>query len=361
LNAAAYNDLLKENLDLRRQIAQTEKEREAAAAENRRLKEELKDLDSRIADSTRQIQALRKARVAAEGDAGKVAELEAKLLKVEEERGRLSGQLGELQAKIAAVEARPPVSPVVAASVEAPPPSAVASDSDLFRRLQEENIRLKGRMLEVEKDRQREREELDRIAKRGASGARSGDVKQRERELQRELDATRERERKTQRTVEQLLEQIPVLETKLNEVEREQAKKDATLTEKEQELTTLKEEVQRREKRVEKAERMAAMLDSARDQVRQVSDREKRDMHYNMAAVYAREGRYADAEREYLTALDIDPSDAHAHYNLGILYDDELKDKRRAAMHYRRYLKLRPGAPDVDQVKDWLMRTEMGQ
>ena len=67
-----------------------------------------------------------------------------------------------------------------------------------------------------------------------------------------------------------------------------------------------------------------------------------------------------EAEQEYLKALRIDPTDAFCHYNLGILYDDELGSKRRAAMHYRRYLLLAPYSPDVDHGQEWLNRLEMG-
>ena len=118
-------------------------------------------------------------------------------------------------------------------------------------------------------------------------------------------------------------------------------------------------ELRRREHRLAKAESMAALLDQARQEVKQVNDREKRDMHYNMAAIYARDGRAAEAVQEYLKALQIDPSDADIHYNLGILYDEDLRDKRKAAMHYRRYLQLRPHGADADQVKTWLMAIDL--
>ena len=120
-------------------------------------------------------------------------------------------------------------------------------------------------------------------------------------------------------------------------------------------------ELQKREQRLIKAERMTAVLEKARDDVAQVSERERRDMHYNMAVVYAKEGRLREAEGEYLRALQIDPNDPAVHYNLGILYDDELNDKGKAAMHYRKYLKLSPHGSDVDAVKSWLLKIEMGQ
>jgi tetratricopeptide (TPR) repeat protein len=73
-----------------------------------------------------------------------------------------------------------------------------------------------------------------------------------------------------------------------------------------------------------------------------------------------REGRYRDAEEAYLKALEESPNDPDVHYNLGILYDDHLKNDEKAALHYRKYLKLNPYGQDVDQVKSWLMQLEVG-
>ena len=91
----------------------------------------------------------------------------------------------------------------------------------------------------------------------------------------------------------------------------------------------------------------------------QVNNSEKRDMHYNMAVVYAKEHRFKDAEIEYLKALRLDPTDAAVHYNLGILYDDELDEKLKASVHYRKYLRLAPHAPDVNDVRGWLLAIDM--
>jgi tetratricopeptide (TPR) repeat protein len=88
-------------------------------------------------------------------------------------------------------------------------------------------------------------------------------------------------------------------------------------------------------------------------------DREKLNMHYNMASVYAREGKFTEAENEYLQALRIDPTDADVHYNLGILYDDEMKQSEKAMVHYRRYLQLNPHGLDADRVRTWLRKLEM--
>ena len=135
--------------------------------------------------------------------------------------------------------------------------------------------------------------------------------------------------------------------------------KNEKLSLRDQQLFALQVELDRREYRLAKAQKMADLLAKTRTEVLQSNNREKLDMHYNMAVIYSKEGRSRDAEAEYLKALRIDPSDADIHYNLGILYDQDLKNPKRAMMHYRRYLAIRPSAADVDQVKSWIVELDM--
>ena len=178
-------------------------------------------------------------------------------------------------------------------------------------------------------------------------------------ELAGRLAETRSAEERQRKTVGRLMKTLPGLEDELADLRSEVATKDAALRRTEQNLAALKAELLRREHRIVKAERMADVLQEAREELRVANDVRLRDMHFNMASVYAKEGRSRDAEREYLSALRIDPADADTHYNLGDLDDDDLDDEARAAMHYRRYLRLRPHGEDVDQVKSWLLELEM--
>jgi tetratricopeptide (TPR) repeat protein len=66
--------------------------------------------------------------------------------------------------------------------------------------------------------------------------------------------------------------------------------------------------------------------------------------------MYAKDGRPRDAESEYLRALEADSNDADVHYNLGILYDDELREEGKAAAHYSRFLKLNPHSGEAETV-----------
>lgn len=84
-------------------------------------------------------------------------------------------------------------------------------------------------------------------------------------------------------------------------------------------------------------------------------DRQRLDMHFNLAVAYDKTGMYREEEQEYLQCLKIDPNDANVHYNLAILYDDRLNDNIKAVKHYEKYLQLRPSGEDTEQVKDWLL------
>ena len=83
--------------------------------------------------------------------------------------------------------------------------------------------------------------------------------------------------------------------------------------------------------------------------------REQRNSHYNMGYVYKVCRQYERAEQEFIKALELDPTDPGLHYNLGILYDDDLKNRTKARHHYEMFLELAPNDTDVPQVTEWLM------
>lgn len=88
------------------------------------------------------------------------------------------------------------------------------------------------------------------------------------------------------------------------------------------------------------------------------TDKERIDMHFNLAVVYEKNGMYADAEREYYKCLKLDPYEAEVHYNLGILYDDRMNKTSAALVHYRRYLELRPKGESSEEVRQWIFNAE---
>lgn len=104
-----------------------------------------------------------------------------------------------------------------------------------------------------------------------------------------------------------------------------------------------------------------AEVERMKDIVRRIRDanrREKETMHYNVGCVFRNAGHYRKAEAAFRKALAINPHDPAVHYNLGILYDEDLGMPAKAKQHYRVFLELAPQDEDAGQVYQWLTALE---
>lgn len=342
--ADSLNALMKENLALRQQMERLEREKSEAQRAAAQWQGEVAELKKDVAEATRAVSAIKKTAPVKSDSEARVAVLESQLATAERARDELQRDLVNVRQRMAETAV-----PSAAAGAKVQP------DSDLFRQLEKENVLLRKRLVETETDRQRITRRTGAIDE---TEQKLSDALAREKELQAKLDEAKFTEKRHRQAVVRLLDRLPQMEAELTELRKAVAEKDKALALRDQELKTARMDLQQREHRVAKAEQMGKLLQTTRDDVRRVSDKERRDLHYNMAAIYVRDGRFEDAEQEYLKALNYDPTDADTHYNLGILYDDELNDKRMAALHYKRYLKLNPQGPDAEAVKSWLMRIE---
>lgn len=79
---------------------------------------------------------------------------------------------------------------------------------------------------------------------------------------------------------------------------------------------------------------------------------------YNLALTYEDTQRYAEAAQEYEKALELEPFNADICYNLGILYDDRIKDKKKAVVYYQKFLELSPEGEDAQKVRNWITRAK---
>lgn len=232
--------------------------------------------------------------------------------------------------------------------------------SDLFLEMEAANVKLREKIVQIESEREKLAKSNKKFLKRDEH---FDDEISHEENLRHkaedELSDARSREAEHKELIERLMAQVPQLEAQISDMTAKEKETSNKLTDREEDLVALKAELEKRDHRLIKAEKVAEVLENARENVLHASDKEKLNMYYNMAAVYAKEGKYEDAEQEYLHALSINPTDADVHYNLGILYDDELNEPEKAIAHYRRYLKLNPHSPDADQVRNWLMKLEM--
>jgi len=106
------------------------------------------------------------------------------------------------------------------------------------------------------------------------------------------------------------------------------------------------------------AERKSKAEQERVKKIEQGLNKERLDMHYNLAVVFDRNGMYEDAEREYQKCLSMDPNDAGVYHNLGILYDDKLHNNSQARKYYMKFLKLRAKGDQSRLVRKWLFRLE---
>ena len=82
--------------------------------------------------------------------------------------------------------------------------------------------------------------------------------------------------------------------------------------------------------------------------------RDRLTLAYNLACIYKAAREYTKAETEFMKALELAPDDPGVHYNLGILYDDNLDNSRKALVHYQRFLELAPHDTDAPKVIEWM-------
>ncbi len=97
-----------------------------------------------------------------------------------------------------------------------------------------------------------------------------------------------------------------------------------------------------------------ARLQKALADSQQGNARERFALAYNLGSIYKAARQYDRAEAQFLKALEMKDDDAALHYNLGILYDDNLKNAKKARLHYERFLDLAPNDPDAPNVIKWL-------
>jgi tetratricopeptide (TPR) repeat protein len=125
----------------------------------------------------------------------------------------------------------------------------------------------------------------------------------------------------------------------------------------------LKENAENREKlEVMKAKFKDAVPGLAKSgRISQKMMRENADMHYNLGTIFLQNKQYKEAIKEYERVLELRPSDSETHYNLGVLYDDFLKDREKALYHYQKYLTINPKAPDAKKVETYILSLELDQ
>ena len=79
-------------------------------------------------------------------------------------------------------------------------------------------------------------------------------------------------------------------------------------------------------------------------------------MHYNLGVFYTENKQYARAIAEFEKAIELNPDDPYAYYNLGYIYAEYLVDRQKAIEEFRNFLRLsKSDDKDVDWVKKYIL------
>ena len=82
--------------------------------------------------------------------------------------------------------------------------------------------------------------------------------------------------------------------------------------------------------------------------------------HIGKARVFYHQGNYSAAVEMYHKALELDPDNASTYLQLGIIYDDNLKDEEEAVYYYNQFLIREPDSDKAKRVRGWINKsTEM--
>ncbi|MCP4649087.1 MAG: tetratricopeptide repeat protein [PVC group bacterium] len=76
-------------------------------------------------------------------------------------------------------------------------------------------------------------------------------------------------------------------------------------------------------------------------------------MHYNLGVFYTKNKEYPRAISEFEKAIELNPKDTYAYFNLGYIYSEYYVDRPKAIENFRKYLSL---AKQEDNDVDWVKR-----
>lgn len=326
---AAFEGLVRENVALRREVEralrQLHESRQAQAA----LEAQVRDLEQKRASLAASLREVRTS-----------DEVLAELARIRSEREALARDNERLKQRLEAASA--------AVSAPAPAPLAPPPGSDLFKKIERENLDLKVELAALKQSAreveaaQAKLEELQQ--ERGAQAEQS--VRERA-ELQARMERLQEGKTASDQAVERWSRQA-------REAAREAESLRARVAEIEAELKAAREPA-----------KAGSEPDPAAGEVELLRAADGpgakgEDAEAAKALRLAQRGKYREAEKLYRRALDRTPEDPALHFNLGILYQEGLRSPTKAVVHFRKYLELAPTARDADQVRAWINELEMG-
>lgn len=75
---------------------------------------------------------------------------------------------------------------------------------------------------------------------------------------------------------------------------------------------------------------------------------------YNLALEYLKTKRFREAAQAFKRAVQLNPRDKDAYFNLAVLYESYLNDKKQALGYYSQYLKYASPGDNTAEAKEWV-------
>jgi len=143
------------------------------------------------------------------------------------------------------------------------------------------------------------------------------------------------------------------LETDLQEARKKISENDAQLQRMKNEYEITKKKQVTKESQGDSAKLVNEFKNKV-DTLTATLKQERARYHYNSGVLYSRFKSYDDAIREFYKSLSLVPNNPEAHYNLGLIYGNIKEDSAKSAVHFNKYLKLKPDAADKEEVESWI-------
>lgn len=92
----------------------------------------------------------------------------------------------------------------------------------------------------------------------------------------------------------------------------------------------------------------------------EIMQRELANAYYDLGNKFFESKNYKEALTQYEKAIVLNPSDAWAHHNLGVIYDYYIQNKEAALSHYQQYLQIKPAAEEAREIRTRVMDLKLG-
>ncbi len=87
----------------------------------------------------------------------------------------------------------------------------------------------------------------------------------------------------------------------------------------------------------------------------------KADLYYNKAVEFIKNKQYQQAEDSLEEVVKLNSRDKDAYYNLGVLNEMYLNDRKKALLYYRKFIELAPNAENAKEVQTWIEKINKQQ